>query len=95
VASQFNLSTGDRIVVGVPDGSVLRSALYLYGLPLLLILAGALLGQMWMPGDASAVIGALIGAMAAGGWIVFTSDGRKTQWLPVVIKRSEMMATGK
>lgn len=95
VESNFNLSPGDHVVVGVPDGSVLRSALYLYGLPLLLILAGALFGQMWMPGDASAVMGALTGAMAAGGWIALEPNVRKTQWHPVVIQRSEMMTMGK
>jgi len=40
VESQLNLSSGDKVIIGVPDGWVLRGALYLYGMPLLLILGG-------------------------------------------------------
>jgi sigma-E factor negative regulatory protein RseC len=57
------LSPGDRVIVGVARGSVLRNALRGYGIPLAAILAGALLAQWFRPGDAAAVIGALAGAV--------------------------------
>lgn len=63
------LVPGDRVVVGIAEGSVLRSALRLYGLPLLLMLLGALLAQSIVPGDMPAVIGVLAGA-ALGAWLV-------------------------
>jgi sigma-E factor negative regulatory protein RseC len=56
------LSPGDRVIVGVDDGSVLKNALRAYGLPLAMILAGALLAQAFWAGDAAAVAGALVGA---------------------------------
>lgn len=51
VDCDLSLSPGDRIVVGIARGSVLRSALRVYGLPLGLMLAGALLAQAVQPGD--------------------------------------------
>ena len=65
VESWPGLSVGDRVVVGVPEGSVIRSALYCYGLPLVLIMGGAVLAQMWAPGDPAAVAGAITGALMA------------------------------
>lgn len=68
VDSDMALSPGDRIVVGIVDGSVLKSAFRAYGLPLGLMLAGALLAQAIQPGDGSAVAGLLLGG--ALGWML-------------------------
>lgn len=76
------LAPGDRIVVGIAKGSVLKSALRVYGLPLVLMLAGALLAQTLLPGDGPAVIGMLLGGML--GWLV-ARDGRSAR--PVVLRR--------
>ncbi len=78
------LSPGDRVVVGIAKGSVLKSALRAYGLPLVLMLAGALLAQALMPGDGPAVIGMLIGGLM--GWLAARS-GRVA--LPVVLRRED------
>lgn len=76
------LAPGDRVVVGIPHGSVLRSALRLYGLPLGLMLAGASLAQALQPGDGSALVGMLLGGLA--GWLA--ARGGQTQ-RPVVLRR--------
>ncbi len=76
------LAPGDRVVVGIPHGSVLRSALRLYGLPLGLMLAGASLAQALQPGDGSALVGMLLGGLA--GWLA--ARGGQTQ-RPAVIRR--------
>jgi sigma-E factor negative regulatory protein RseC len=76
------LAQGERVVVGIAHGSVLKSALRLYGLPLGLMLAGALLAQAVKPGDGPAVAGMLLGGLA--GWLA--ARGGKTQ-RPVVLKR--------
>ena len=60
VDCDLSISPGDRVVVGIADGSVLKSALRAYGLPLGLMLAGALMGM-------------LLGGVA--GWLV-TRGGR-------------------
>lgn len=53
-------AVGERVVVGVPAGALWKSALRLYGLPLFLMLAGALAGQS-ENGDAGAAAGLLAG----------------------------------
>ncbi|HMM47889.1 MAG TPA: SoxR reducing system RseC family protein [Thiobacillaceae bacterium] len=84
VDCELDLAPGERVVVGIAHGSVLRTALRLYGLPLALMLAGAILAQLVWPGDAAALVGVLLGgtagwAMARGGQI-----GR-----PVVLRRDD------
>ncbi len=78
------LAPGDRIVIGIARGSVLNSALRVYGLPLGLMLAGALLAQVIQPGDGSALIGMLIGG--ATGWLA-ARGGRTMR--PVVLRRED------
>mgnify|MGYP000132530310 FL=1 len=76
------LVPGERIVVGIANGSVLRSALRLYGLPLALMLAGASLAQAVQPGDGPALAGMLLGGLA--GWLA--ARGGKAR-RPVVLRR--------
>lgn len=78
------LAPGDRVVVGIADGSVLKSALRVYGLPLGLMLIGALLAQAIRPGDGSAIVGMLIGGMT--GWLA-ARGGRTAR--PVVLRRED------
>jgi len=82
VDCELSLSPGDRVVVGIADGSVLKSALRAYGWPLGLMLAGALLAQALQPGDGPALVGMLLGA--AAGWLV-VRGGRASR--PVVLRR--------
>lgn len=84
VDCDLSLSPGDRVVVGVARGSVLRSALRAYGLPLGLMLAGALLAQAVQPGDGPAVVGMLLGGVA--GWLA-ARGGRAAR--PVVLRRED------
>jgi sigma-E factor negative regulatory protein RseC len=69
VHNEVNAGIGDEVLVAVADGILFRSALILYGLPLLLLFTGALSGAHWMGGsegqhDAGAVIGAAAGLLA-------------------------------
>jgi sigma-E factor negative regulatory protein RseC len=85
VDCDLSLAPGDRIVVGIARGSVLRSALRAYGLPLGLMLAGALLAQAVQPGDGPAVVGMLLGGVA--GWL--TARGSRAA-RPVVLRREDV-----
>ena len=53
---------GERVVIGIPAGALWKSALWLYGLPLFLMLAGALAGQS-VAGDAGAAMGLAAGLL--------------------------------
>lgn len=85
VDCDLSLSPGDRVVVGIADGSVLKSALRAYGLPLGLMLAGALLAQALQPGDGSALLGLLLGGCL--GWLI-ARGGRAPR--PVVLRREDV-----
>jgi sigma-E factor negative regulatory protein RseC len=85
VTCDLSLSPGDRVVVGVADGSVLKSALRAYGLPLILMLAGALLAQVAHPGDGSAVTGMVLGGALGG---LAARGGRAAR--PVVLRREDV-----
>ncbi|OZA30744.1 MAG: Fis family transcriptional regulator [Hydrogenophilales bacterium 17-61-9] len=85
VDCDLSLSPGDRVVVGIADGSVLKSALRAYGLPLGLMLAGALLAQAVQPGDVSALMGLLLGGGL--GWAI-GRGGRAPR--PVVLRREDV-----
>ena len=86
VDCDLSLSPGDRAVVGIANGSVLKSALRAYGQPLALMLAGALLSQAFEVGDGSALIGVLLGG--AAGWLLARNSQAAR---PVVLRREEMI----
>jgi sigma-E factor negative regulatory protein RseC len=85
VDCDLSISPGDRVVVGIADGSVLKSALRAYGLPLGLMLAGALLAQAVQPGDGSALTGLVLGGVV--GWLA-VRGGRAAR--PVVLRREDV-----
>lgn len=62
--NDINARVGQEVQVAVADGMLLRSALILYGIPLLLLFCGALLGGHWIAGAAGRDGGAAIGAAA-------------------------------
>jgi sigma-E factor negative regulatory protein RseC len=82
VECDLALAPGDRVVVGIARGSVLKSAARAYGLPLVLMLTGALLAQAMRPGDGAALVGMLIGG--AMGWLAARGDRMAR---PVVLRR--------
>lgn len=63
VRNGINARIGEEVQVGVEDGLLLRSALTMYGIPLLLLFGGALLGARWGD-DAGAAVGAAVGLLA-------------------------------
>lgn len=84
VDCDLSLSPGDRIVVGIAEGSVLKSAMRAYALPLVLMLTGALLGQSIQPGDGTALLGMLLGGVVGG---LVARGGRSAR--PVVLRRED------
>lgn len=68
VRNPIHAQPDDLVVVSVDDGVLLKSALWGYGLPLTLLMAGAALGHFFAPSKMAnriALLGAVVGALAA------------------------------
>lgn len=63
--NEANAQVGEEVEISVKDGALFRSALTLYGLPLVALFAGAVLGAYGSAGaaesDGGAAMGALVG----------------------------------
>lgn len=68
LANTIGAQVGDRVQLNVGDGTVWTATLASYVLPLLLALAGAVVGQAGA-GDAGALAGTLMG-LGAGLWML-------------------------
>lgn len=89
VDNVLRAATGERVVIGIPSGALWKSAFRLYGLPLLLMLAGALAGQHWN-GDWAALAGAAGGLALAALW--HKSRGPSHACQPVMLRRGDEIA---
>lgn len=65
VENDHDLEVGDRVVVGIANGSLLRSATAAYGLPMLTMLAAGVTAQQMGGGDGASALAAL-GGLAVG-----------------------------
>lgn len=85
VNNVLQAQVGERVVIGIPGGALWKSAFRLYGLPLLLMLAGALAGQSAL-GDAGAGAGLLAGLLFS---ILLQKIRPASQaWQPVMLRRA-------
>lgn len=82
------VKVGDRVVVGIEEGSFLRASLLLYTLPLILMFLGGYLGSLSTLSEGPAIIGSIVGLatglMAAR--IFGQRLGRQCQYQPVLLK---------
>lgn len=60
MSNTLDLCVGDRVNLVVAQGAIFRAALASYGIPLLLIISGAVVGQ-WLADDGAATVGMLAG----------------------------------
>ena len=87
VRDPLGVKAGELVWVGYPAGSVWHGAAGAYGLPLLLVLLGGLLGQLAYPGDAGAALGAGLGLLIS--LAALSVSGRKSIALPVIVRRDD------
>lgn len=84
VDNALQAKEGERVVIGIPSGALWKSAFRLYGLPLLLLIAGGLLGQHAY-GDPGAVVGAVAGLLLAA--LLQKTRVGSHAWQPVMLRR--------
>jgi sigma-E factor negative regulatory protein RseC len=80
--NQINAQIGDNVVVGINEHALLMNAFFLYGIPLLTTLCGALAGAALQNesstiADRHAVFGALIGLISGLLWLKLRSVNQR------------------
>lgn len=66
VRNTCGAAVGDRVILGIEESQLLRASLLVYALPLVLLLAGALVASGLWPGrDLAAILGGAVG-LASG-----------------------------
>ncbi|OIQ86966.1 SoxR reducing system protein RseC [mine drainage metagenome] len=91
--NQIDAKIGDQVVVGVEEKALLASSLAVYGVPLLLVLAGAALGT-WLAssaGDAWPLAGAGLGLFFSFLWVKGHATGRSldARYRPVILRPAD------
>ncbi len=81
--NNIGAKVGDSVIVGLEEQALLKGSMTIYGIPLLALFLGALLGMAFLPQDASAiqkdiyaVIGAATGLVLSLLWLKGHSAGR-------------------
>lgn len=79
------LRVGQQVVVGLPEGAILQSTLVLYGVPLIALVLGAIVGHS-VGGEVgsilTSVVAMLVGFKVAGRM----SENNKRQWQPQFLR---------
>ena len=65
VVNSFGANVGQHVRLEIPDGATVMAALLAYGLPLLAIILGSVVGSLVWQTDLAAAIGAAIGLTLA------------------------------
>lgn len=82
VDNPISAQPGERVVIGVEDGAVLRAVASAYGLPLVLLILGAMAGSSF--GEGAAIVGGLLG-LALG---LMRMRRQSVTGSPVILRRS-------
>ncbi|RAU21578.1 Fis family transcriptional regulator [Paramagnetospirillum kuznetsovii] len=71
----LGLKVGERVVVGISETALVKGAATAYGLPLIALLAGGILGQEFYATDGMAALGAFGGLVVGLGLARLLADG--------------------
>lgn len=93
--SDIPLRVGDRVVVGIQEQAVVRGSLAVYAVPLLLLLLGALLGELgasrslWHNAELASLLLGVAGLAGGLWWLKLFSRRirRSAAYQPVVLRR--------
>lgn len=93
--TELTLSVGDKVVIGIPEEALVQSAIFVYLLPLLALLAGAGLATQWQWSE-PAVIALSFGCLVFCAVVVRVGVARyadKPHQKPVVLRAELSAAT--
>lgn len=79
------LSIGQQVVVGLPEGAILRSTLVLYGIPLLFLVAGAVVGH-FIAGELLSILFSLLFMLLGFKLARSRAETNRRHWQPKFIR---------
>lgn len=82
VGNPISAQPGERVVIGIEDGAVLRAVVSAYLIPLVLLTLGAIVGSSF--GEGGAVLGGLLGLVLG----LLRMKRQRTSGAPVILRRS-------
>jgi sigma-E factor negative regulatory protein RseC len=98
VMNPIGARLGDEVVVGIEEGALVRGSMALYGLPLLTLLVGAIVGEALSSSAAAGselfgILGGLGGLAAGLAWVRgFATRARgDRRYQPVILRRAPEM----
>ena len=86
--TEVSLSQGEHIVIGLEQGVLAKSALWLYGIPLLVLLLGAVVGQ-WLGGELGSIVLTVLGLPLGLMLARYYSAKNTSAWQPNFIRRCD------
>jgi sigma-E factor negative regulatory protein RseC len=89
VEDHLGVSVDERVVIGIPDGLLVRASVAAYGLPLIALVTAAGIAE-WLRAPELAVAAAGVAGLAAGLWFTgrLTGGGvARRRYQPVLLRR--------
>lgn len=84
--SEAAFNVGQQIVVGLPEGAILKSTFVLYGAPLFLLILGAILGHyLW--GEVGSIIVSMMALLLGFKIANYFSEKNKRNWQPQFLRK--------
>lgn len=91
----LGVAIGEWVVIGIPDGLLVRAALIAYLLPLLTLVMGAVLADWWQLAEIEVALASIAG-LGAGIWLTghLTGGARGRQrYRPILLRREPATPT--
>lgn len=95
----INANVGDSVIVGIDENAVLNTAFFLYVVPLLAMLIGAVLAEYFFDNEfyvmLSALLGLVLGFLWVKGYLIGTGGSGKAyskKYQAVILRRAEATA---
>jgi sigma-E factor negative regulatory protein RseC len=87
---------GDRVTIAVRDGQIIRGSLALYGLPIVLMILFAIVGEGMTQGEGGPVLMGLAGLVTGFAWVRHLSRrvSQDPEHQPVVIGLAPLNGSG-
>jgi sigma-E factor negative regulatory protein RseC len=85
LSDTVSFKVGQQVVVGLPEGAILRSTVVLYGVPLIALVLGAIIGH-WAWGEVGSILMSVVFMLSGFKLAQYWSLNNKQYWQPHFIR---------